>query len=514
MAKVKKIPQKYIDKIIEYNPFALLTTSEYINEHTDLEIYCTKHNINYHHSLKNAMRHNGCPGCKQDKIDKKTFSQEEFERKVYLKNPHIKMLGKYAGQGSRILCECLIHHVKFTPISQTLLDGCGGCSLCKKESCAKFRISSDNIKKNFHGLNPTLSIVDEEARLNTFVNVHCDICGCDFPKKITSPYISDKPCSCNVCTNRYIVKGFNDISTLRPDLIKYLKNKEDAYKYGPGFTAILLMACPDCGYEKYMRIEVLARQGFACPCCGDGISYPNKFVRSFIRQLNVDDIDFEYSPKWAKGYFYDCYFNYQGMKYVVEVDGVQHFKKTSNFKMSLEKIQERDKEKDKLAQENQHVLIRIDAQKSKKNYLVESINNSLFVTMFDLTQIDWDKCDDIAMLNLAKEICFYAEKNMPNNYEDLCNTFNIGVDTIRTYLKQGIQYGWCDDRVLDRLSAKKRVNVYDRNNNLIYMFSSITECCECMSNICKEKYSINGIRRNLHGEIDHYKDYIFKFAYT
>lgn len=513
MSKVKIIPQKYIEKIVANNPYVLLLSKEYINENTELKFYCQKHNIEYSQTLKNALRRNGCPECKKEKGYYNSYTTEKFKEKVRLKNPHIEVLGEYTKQGCKILCRCLIHNVEFYPVSQSLLQGKGGCPMCNLERPQQRRKSED-LKNIFHQLNPTLKIVDEDIRLNTWVKVYCTVCGQCFEKMLTSPFISNKKSSCSVCANRVIVKGFNDVATTRPDLIKYFKNKDDVYKYGHGMTKILTFVCPDCRYEKEMKIEVLAREGFGCPCCGDGISYPNKFVRSFIRQLNLDNICFEYSPNWAKRYFYDCYFEYENKKYIIEVDGQQHFKKSSNFEMTLEEVQKRDKEKTVLAQGNGYILIRIDAQKSNKNYLSHQIKNSLLSKLFDLNLVDWEKCDLDATSNLAKEVCIYADETMPNKYKDVSQKFNLSEGTIRDYLKQGVKYGWCSSRVIEKLTVPKRVNVYDDNNNLLYIFNGVQKCSEEMSRICNDRFSIHGISDNCHELRDNYKGYTFKFTYN
>lgn len=509
MSKEKKIPEKYINKIIENSPNAVLLSETYINEHTMLDVYCKKHKIKYRKKLKNLLRNNGCPECTREKM---SFTTEEFKKKVYLKNPHIEVLGKYTKQGCKILCKCLIHNVEFYAVSQSLLQGKGGCPVCNKERPQR-RISSDDIKKSFHKLNPTLLIIDDDVKINSWVNVYCTVCGQYFKKRLSHSYVANKKCVCSVCLNKTIVKGFNDVATVRPDLIKYFKNYEDIYKYGAGMTKKLTFICPDCGYEKELKIEVLARQGFSCPCCGDGISYPNKFVRSFIRQLNVPNTNFEYSPKWAKGYFYDCYFEHNDCKYIIEVDGEQHFKESSDFKMTLKEIKERDMTKSNIAKENNCILIRIDAQKSKKDYICSQIKNSLLSELFDLKNIDWEKCDIDATSNLAKEVCIYAEKTMPDNYKDICKNFNICSDTARAYLKQGIKYGWCSKQVIEKITVPKRVNVYNKNNSLLYTFDGIQKCSNEMSKLCNEKYSIHGISDNCHEIREYYKDYIFKFTY-
>lgn len=514
MSKVKWLPQRYIDNIKENNPSAILITTEYTNHNTELRILCQQHNVEYAHSLKNAMRCNGCKECQFDMVRKKSMSEDEFKKKVNLKNPHISILGLYTGIGTHILCMCNIHNIEFSPHTATLLRGSGGCPLCMNEIVSKQRISSDDIKDRFHSLNNTLTIVDNDVKLDTFVRVHCAVCNCNFSKKLTYQYISNKKCKCNVCINREIVDGFNDVATLRPDLIPYFKDQKDAHKYGPGQTKELPFVCVDCGYEKTMKIEVLARQGFACPCCGDGISYPNKFVRSLVRQLSVSNIAFEYSPKWANGYFYDCYFQYQNTQYIIEVDGQQHFKQASQFKMSIDEVRRRDKEKELLATENGHVLMRIDAQKSDCEYLKYQIENSELASLFDLRDIDWNRCSEYAMSNIEKEVCVYVETVRPQKYADICDVFGVVADTVRKYLYHGIKLGWCGEAALERLGCKKRVNVYHMDNSLFCTFDSITQCCDVMSNMFNQKYSYFGVRNNCNGITEHYHGYIFRLAYN
>lgn len=514
MGKVKEIPEKYINKIIENSPYAVLISSSYTNQHTMIDVYCQKHNIKYQRQLKNLLRYNCCPECKSENISKsKGYTTEQFAEQVYLNNPHIKVLGEYTKQGCKVLCKCLIHDIEFYAVSQSLTYGKGGCPVCNLER-PRQRRESEALKDNFHQLNPTLRIVDDNIKLNTWVKIYCSVCNQYFNKMLTGQYIDKKKCNCLICINRVIVKGLNDVATIRPDLVKYFKNKEDAYKYGHGTTQKLVFVCPDCGYEKELKIEVLAREGFGCPCCGDGVSYPNKFIRSFIKQLNIHDASFEYSPDWAKRYFYDCYFEYDNNKYIIEVDGQQHFKKSSNFEMTLEEVQKRDKEKTILAEENGHILIRIDAQKSNKDYLSQQIKNSLLSELFNLSRINWEKCDLEATENLAKEVCIYTEETMPNKYKDISQKFNLCEDTIRRYLKLGVKYGWCSNRAIEKLTVPKKISVYDECDNLLYIFNGIRECSDEMSKIYNLKFSKRYISDNCHNIIDNYQGHVFKFTYN
>lgn len=514
MSKVKAIPQKYIDKIVEHSPYASVISTSYVNQDTIIDVYCKKHNIRYKNPLRNLLRHNGCEECTKDIISQsKGYTTDKFKKIVYSKNPHIKVLGEYTKQGCRIPCKCLIHNIEFSPLSQSLIQGNGGCPTCNLEKLSRPRRTSDDLKASFHDLNPSLKIIDDNIRLNTWIKVYCTVCKQYFNKMLSVPFVSNRKCCCPICTNKIIIEGFNDVNTRRPDLVKYFKNKDDAKIYGPGMTKKLKFVCPDCGHEKALKLEVLARNGFGCLCCGDGISYPNKFMRSALRQLNVKNLDFEYSPDWAGKYFYDCYFEHNGYKYVVEVDGQQHFKSNSNFKMTLDDVQKRDKEKTILAENNRHILIRINAEKSNKDYLFCQINNSLLSKLFNLNIVNWEKCDIDATNNLAKEVCIYAEKTMPNKYKDICQNFCLCEDTIRKYLKQGVKYRWCSNKLIEKLTVPKRISVYDYDNNLLYIFNGIKKCSEEMSNICNDKFSQHSISNNCYELVNNYKGYVFKFTY-
>ena len=446
MGKEKEITQKYVSEIIDKNPNVMILTKTYVDYNSVIELYCKKHNVTYKQRLRYAIDRNGCNCCKEEE------KHDRFLDVVKNRNPHIDILEQYTHQGQSIRCRCNVHGVNFVANSASLSSGNGGCPICFNESKQKRRTSSDVLKEKFHKLNPELTIIDENVKLNEWINVYCNVCNHTFKKKLTTPYITNKKCHCSVCTNRTIVPGFNDMATLRPDLVKYFKNKEEANLYGPGQTKKIIFVCPDCGHEKIMKIEVFVRIGFCCPCCGDGVSYPNKFARRFLQQLNVDDLKFEYYPEWGNGCFYDCYFKYNGVKYILEMDGIQHFKHTSNFKMTYDEIHLRDIEKNIMAEKNGHKLIRIDARYSNKEHIISSIMKSELSELFDLSFIDWDMCDLHATSNLVKIICDYVQHQKSFTYKEIKCKFGLCADTIRSYIKRGISFSWCDDNIFERLT--------------------------------------------------------------
>ena len=71
------------------------------------------------------------------------------------------------------------------------------------------------------------------------------------------------------------IQGVNDIATSAPWMVKFLKNKEDAFIYAKTSSKKIMTKCPDCGYERENSPNNIYYSGFSCPICSDKISRPN-----------------------------------------------------------------------------------------------------------------------------------------------------------------------------------------------------------------------------------------------
>jgi len=277
---------------------------------------------------------------------------------------------------------------------------------------------------------------------------------------------------CNVCTNKKIIKGINDISTTNPELIKYFVDIEDTYKYTRSSGKYINMNCPDCGYAKNIKISDLY-VNFSCPICGDGISYPNKFVRSFLNQLNEKYIP-EFSSDWAFVKHNNSKLNGK-KKYdnlllnrdeIWEIHGLQHYEDKFNTygknAKSLKEEQENDKLKKELAEQNGLKYIIIDARYSDMEYIKNSLLNLSEFKRYDLSLINWNKCHEYAIDSLVKVACGYWNNGIKSTIK-IGEIMKIGDQTIRKYLKQGAKLNWCDyspeeaRRISSKNSDKKRL---------------------------------------------------------
>lgn len=301
----------------------------------------------------------------------------------------------------------------------------------------------------------------------------------------------------------------NRIANTRPDLIKYLDDPRDAFKYALNSDKSIHTHCPLCGYKKYNSVYNLSNSGFCCPVCGDGVSYPNKFIAELLSQLNIDFIR-EASKKdtdlfWADKYRYDFYFVLNNQKFIVEADGGFH---------KLEDQISNDLIKDKLAMDNNCKMIRIDCDYGTFNrfsYIKENILRSELNKLFDLRLIDWDKCNEMGTRNLIKETCFLW--NDGEAIKDIIRLLRISKYTVNKYLKIGKELGLCDS--YNRKEATKRGNskpiAYFENENIIYVFKNCDELIKCSETIFGRKFKPSGIHGVCNRSRNTYYGKVFKY---
>lgn len=273
----------------------------------------------------------------------------------------------------------------------------------------KYKVG-DIVKGRLHDVR----IIDCEIRSNkkinkgTLVNNNekwyrgkCQDCGYDeiwFREDRPNKWIG-----CPCCNGHVLVVGKNDLATTNPEVLNVLTNPQEAYKHTRGEHIWLNTTCPLCGFQKKMYVINLGLGKYTCNNCSDGISYPEKFLINVFDQLNIEYI-YQFSRKyatWCDKYKYDFWLKNKNA--IVEVNGLQHYEDNSRSKK--EDVQKNDCIKYNLAMKNNiNNYIVIDARKSTKDYIKNSIENSKIASMFDLSKINWEICD----LNAYKSYVIYA----------------------------------------------------------------------------------------------------------
>ena len=336
----------------------------------------------------------------------------------------------------------------------------------------------------------------------------------------SSLFNSKQGCSC--CCNFAIVPGINDIPTTDSWMIKYFQGGyEEAKMYSAKSTRKIHPICPDCKTIKSNKViigNIYKSHSVSCQC-SDKISYPNKFSYSLLKQLNVDNHVIEYIPKWIKPYRYDNYFEYQGVKYILEMDGGLGHGKVSFASSEQDMVGIcRDDYKNQKAQEYNIKIIRIDCNygqvPERFEYIKQNILNSDLNIIFDLSKINWEECDEFACSNLVKEISLFWEKHKSMSVIELCQKYKVSECTLRNYLKIGAKNNWCSyDSVTNFVNDRSKIiHVYDKNKNYLFEYKGEKTLGKNSLSILGIKISYSSIRKCCRHETDFCKGYKFRYS--
>jgi hypothetical protein len=302
---------------------------------------------------------------------------------------------------------------------------------------------------------------------------------------------------CSIPAKRILI-GFNDLWTTHPDIAKLLKSHQNGYKVTAGSTKKEYFRCSKCGNVEQKDIMNVTRQGFSCSKCSDGNSYPEKFMISFLDQL---DIEYEKQKvfKWSNEVKctrkelsgkkrYDFYIPITNS--IIEIHGIQHFEKSfatikSNSVRSLEAEKENDKTKENLAVANGILYITIDARKSSLEWIKISIENSKLSEIYNLSKINWLKCHEFATSNLVEIACNYWTQGIHNTIA-ISQLMKCTRGTVVIYLKQGAELGWCDYNPKEQMKKSGKNNALkvvqiSKEGHFIKEWESISEASNQLS---------------------------------
>lgn len=316
---------------------------------------------------------------------------------------------------------------------------------------------------------------------------------------------------CPVCVNRVIVKGINDIGTTDPELVSLFVNENDAYCHSRSSDSRVEVICPYCGTQKIMRIAELTKYGYVtCEKCSDGISYPNKFAHELFGQLSKQYIKYqsEYSPDWVGKLRYDNYVELlNGDRIIVEMDGGYHYAKNCDY------LTKNDSYKDELAEKHGIKMIRINCNYLKVGQRYSVVKTNLIISLqdiFDLSNVDWDKCNKAGISNKLMEVIDYYENNPKLGLPEIARDCKISMPTLYEYLYTGEELGLCIYVRNDQNRAKnsKPIAMYDSKMNLIGIYKSGKQISELFPELNLKHRQIRKCATNNKP----YKNYIFRFV--
>ena len=304
-----------------------------------------------------------------------------------------------------------------------------------------------------------------------------------------------------VCNNRcygikrgsstVIVRGFNDLATTHPHLVKYFVDKEVATEVMSGGGTKVELHCPYCGSTKKSRVQDFVNQGFGCPGCGNGISYAERFVFNFLRVLNFEFVK-QYSLDGGKTK-YDFYI--PSLNMIIETHGVQHY--SGDFERfggkTLEEEQENDYYKHKLAIENgiKHYIV-LNCKKSTYEWIENSIASSGLLQILEINSdnINWQQIRLNSERSLVEAVSADYAKSQ-HGIQEIADRHGLCVATVYNYLIRGDSLGLCNyapkykkRRVVAILKDSKTImeasSVAKMHRILNYSHSSIFYLCNKM----------------------------------
>ena len=257
-------------------------------------------------------------------------------------------------------------------------------------------------------------------------------------EKLESHLKEGKGCPC--CSNIIVQKGINDIATTHPHLIKYFANLEDTHTHSYGSSKKVVIKCPNCGEESSVRISSLCNQGYSCSSWSDGISFPEKFVRSLLKELAID-YEYQYSPRWSNNKKYDFYI--PSLNCIIETHREQHYKNNCGKWNSDGEIQKNDLLKEEFAKNNGIAkYFALDCRESSLAFIKESICQSNLLELFKVEkeQIRWEVIQEKSIKNLVYE-AISLKNDFNYSIEQISNRMKLSKDTIYRYFRISKELG-------------------------------------------------------------------------
>lgn len=399
-------------------------------------------------------------------------SHETFMSEIEIINPNINILSRYVGAREKIKCECKIDGYVWDVTPDDLLHN-RGCPKCAK-NIVTVEDMLDRIMTNAPFIEPLEPI---KPKFTYPLLCKCKICG--YIWRLSDSYLYFKRDRCPACNNKQHMYGVNSLKDTHPDVADLLMDKSIAKDISFGSSRKVSFICPNCGNEIISTVKDVCKNGLSCRRCGDGISYPNKFIYSFLKQSGIE-FESEKTFDWSKNRRYDFYI--PSFNLIIEVHGGQHYG-VPHFANKMRNEVENDIIKNHLAMDNNiDNYIVIDARESSRDYIENSIRSSDLYSFIGLDIIDFKLCDMYASGSRLIECCKLY--NMGHGNKEIAKSLSTDTTTVWKYINRGIDIGLIRERHSVGLKVycieynRQYRTVREAAKDLSISNKAIVDCCE------------------------------------
>ena len=443
-------------------------------------------------------------------MPKKKTHEEFVEQlnKVHGKGTYTP-LEEYKGTNTKIKVKhnckkCNYHEWGIIPSNILQAKGCPVCGRGKQKTTEEFK------KEIYNKYGSEYEVLGEYINNHTKIKVRHK-CGYRYGVRPNNLLNGN---GCPVCSGKTAKLGINTMWDTDRWMVDLGVSEEDAKKYSSKSHKKITVKCPDCERKKTILInQIYNSKSIGCSC-GDGKSYPEKFMFNLLEQLGLE-FETEYKPKWIDNKRYDFYIK----KYdcIIETHGLQHYE--YGFKViggrELQEEQQNDKFKKETALANgiKH-YIELDCRESNLEWIKNSILKSELANLYDLSNINWTSCAEFSNKNIVKEMCEYWNNKRSNETTgDLAKVFKLSITTIRNYLKKGNKLGWCmyDGKEERFISGGKQVKIF-KNEKSLGIFKSCSELERQSEKLFGVKLLHSAVSRVCSNKTSQYKGFTFKYV--
>lgn len=347
--------EEFLNKFYKKNKHAqdIEILGTYINTRTKIKCKCKIDGYEWSPRPNDLLRGHGCPKCGGTA----KLTHEEFMEKFNKQNTHakdIEILGTYINNHTKILCRCKIDGYEWTPVADSLLQGCG-CPKCVGTA----KLTQKEFINKLHQINPNIEVLGTYVNAQTKINCRCKIDGYKWEAK-PGNLLNGHGCpQCVVITPEKFIQRFNKLNPCTQD-IELLGDYMGALNK-------IKCKCKIDGYEWEAAPSNLLR-GTGCPKCNT--SKGEKRIAQYLDNLCIDYL-------YNTGYFKNLIsvngrplrpdFIIPSLKIWIEFDGQQHFEPVDfTGAMSEQQLQEQfkivlenDQIKNQYAKANNWILVRI-----------------------------------------------------------------------------------------------------------------------------------------------------------